>query len=282
MLGHVEDGSIPPSQQLIETGQGDALLRIHIVTWPGPGDAVPLVLLHGIWDTWQTFAQVGAQLAPERTVHALDLRGHGESDKPEAGYSHADYAADLRDVLDNLGLARVELLGFSLGSLIATQFAADSPGRVARLILEDPPHSPEADPRGRIAWFQTLLELRQQPFDEVVESMSDMYPTRDRATIERSARALLATAAGPFRALIEAAPARSALPARLARAARPTLILRADPAFGGALTERGRDELLAALPTAQLVEFPNTGHLIHAEREADFLTVVQAFLRGEG
>ena len=282
MLGHAEDGGMPPSQRLIDVGTADAPLRIHVATWAGSPDAPPLVMLHGIWDTWRIFARVGAALAAERTVHALDLRGHGDSDKPETGYAIEEYAADVRGVLDALGLARADLLGFSLGASVATRLAADTPERVARLLLEDPPHSPDADPRGRAAWLRTLLELKGQPFEEIVENMGDMYPTRDHATNERSARALLGTADGPFRALLDAGPVASDLPARLAAAARPTLILRADPASGGALTARGRDELRAALPTAQLVEFPEVGHLIHAEREAAFLAAVEEFLRQVG
>jgi len=281
MLGHAEDGGLPPAQQLIEVGTVDAPLRIHVATWSGPPNATPLVLLHGIWDTWRIFARVWAALAAERTVHALDLRGHGDSDKPQTGYDVGDYAADVRGVLDALSIAHADLLGFSLGTLVATRLASDTPERVARLLLEDPPHSPDVDPRGRAAWFRTLLELKQRPFEEVVESMEDMYPTRDRATNERSARALLGTADGPLRTLADADPTANDLPARLAAAARPTLILRADPSFGGALTERGRDELLAALPGAQLVEFPDTGHLIHGEREAEFLAAVEGFLRQE-
>ena len=281
MLGHAEDGGLTPAQQLIEVGTADAPLRIHVATWSGPPNATPLVLLHGIWDTWRIFARVGAALAAERTVHALDLRGHGDSDKPQTGYDIGAYAADVRGVLDALSIAHADLLGFSLGTLVATRLASDTPERVARLLLEDPPHSPDVDPRGRAAWFRTLLELKQRPFEEVVESMGDMYPTRDRATNERSARALLGTADGPLRTLADADPTANDLPARLAAAARPTLILRADPSFGGALTERGRDEVLAALPGAQLVEFPDTGHLIHGEREAEFLAAVEGFLRQE-
>jgi len=259
MLGHSEDGGLPPSQQLIDVGTVGAPLRIHVATWSGPPDAAPLLLLHGIWDTWRIFARVGAALAAERTVHAVDLRGHGDSDKPETDYGHEDYAADVRGVLDALGVTRVDLLGFSLGALVAARLAADTPERVARLLLEDPPHSPDADPRERAAWLRTLLDLKEQPFEEVVEGMGDMYPMRDRAVNERSARALL-----------DADPTANDLPARLAAAARPTLILRADPRFGG------------ALPAAQLVEFPDTGHLIHAEREADFLVPVEGFLRRAG
>lgn len=282
MLGHAENDGLPPAQQLIDVGTASTPLRIHAATWSGPPDATPLVLLHGIWDTWRIFARVGASLAAERTVHALDLRGHGDSDKPLTGYAIGDYAADVRGVLDALGVARADLLGFSLGTLVAIRLASDAPERVARLLLEDPSHGPDTDPRGRAAWFRSLLELKQQPFEQVVESMEEMYPTRDRATNERSARALLGTADGPFRALADADPTASDLPAQLAAAARPTLILRADPDFGGALTERGRAELLAALPSAQLVEFPETGHLIHGEREAEFLAAVEGFLRQEG
>jgi len=281
MLGHSENGGLPPSHQLIDVGTAGAPLRIHVATWSGPPDATPLIMLHGIWDTWRIFARLGATLAAERTVHALDLRGHGDSDKPETGYAIGDYAADVRGVLDALGVARTDLLGFSLGTLVATRLAADTPERVARMLLEDPPHSPDVDPRGRAAWLNALLELKGQPFEEVVESMGDMYPTHDRAANERSARALLGTAAGPLRTLADADPTANDLPARLAAAARATLILRADPDFGGALTARGRDELLAALPTAQIVEFPRTGHLIHGEREAEFLAAVEGFLRQE-
>lgn len=253
--------------------------RLHVAAWTGPSDRPPLIMLHGIWDTWRIFEPLAARLSAVRALYAVDLRGHGESGKPEGGYAIADYAADLREVIEQLGHERVSLLGFSLGALVATQLVADIPARIASLILEDPPHSPGADPRGRAAWLGALLELKHQPFEDVVDGLSELYPTRDRATNERSARALIDTADGPFRALRDGGITPD-LPAILARSTQPTLILRADPQRGGALNERGRDELLAARPDARLVEFPDTGHLIHAEREAAFLAAAEAFLRG--
>jgi pimeloyl-ACP methyl ester carboxylesterase len=254
-------------------------VAIHTVAWVGPGGRPPVVMLHGIWDTWRIFERLAAHLSAEQTIYALDLRGHGDSDKPAEGYAISDYAADVRDVLDQLGHEQVILQGFSLGALVATQLVADQPERVARLILEDPPHSPGADPRGRAAWLGTLLEIKQLPFEAVVEELSDLYPTRDRATNELSARALINTADGPFRAMRDSGITLD-IPVILARSTQPTLILRADPQYGGALNERGRDELLTARPDAQVVEFPDTGHLIHAEREAAFTAAVEAFLRG--
>ena len=258
---------------------GSHSLNIHVATWAGPCEALPLVLLHGIWDTWETFERAATRLAHERTVHALDLRGHGASDKPEEGYEPGDYAADVLGVLDQLGHPQIALLGFSLGSLVAAQLVATQPGPVARLILEDPPYNPGADPRGHAAWMRALIELRRQPFEEVVEGLAEFYPTRDRATNELSARALLNTAEGPFLASLNRTVPID-LPGLLAHWSAPALLLQADPAHGAALSNAGRTALQAALPQAQVVHFPGSGHLIHAEQEDAFVAAVGAFLLG--
>jgi 3-oxoadipate enol-lactonase len=69
-------------------------------------------------------------------------------------------------------------------------------------------------------------------------------------------------------------------PGLLGRIAAPALVLRADPVVGGALDDAGRDLLAAALPPARLrlVDFPGTGHLIHAEQPDRFAAAVEAFL----
>ena len=272
------EGASEPAHSSYLTRDVSSPIAIHTVTWTGPAGRPPVVMLHGIWDTWRIFERLATYLSAEQTIYALDLRGHGDSAKPAEGYAISDYAADVRDVLDQLGHERVILLGFSLGALVAVQLVADQPERVARLILEDPPHSHGADRRGRAAWLTTLLEIKQLPLDAVVEELSDLYPTRDRATNELSARALINTADGPFRAMRDSGTPLD-IPGILARSTQPTLILRADPQYGGALNERGRDELLAARPDARVVEFPDTGHLIHAEREEAFMAAVEGFLR---
>ena len=267
------------SHDTMAVQHGSATLNIHVATWVGPQEALPLVMLHGIWDTWETFARAATRLARERTIYALDLRGHGASDKPEEGYEPSDYAADVLGVLDQLGQPQIALLGFSLGALVASQLVATHPGPVAQLILEDPPYNPGADMRGRSAWMRALIELKQQPFEEVVEGLSELYPTRDRATNELSARALINTAKGPFRAsLARTTPVD--VPGLLAAWSAPTLILQADPAHGAALSDAGREALQAAIPQAQVTNFPGSGHLIHAEQEDAFVEAVGAFLRG--
>jgi pimeloyl-ACP methyl ester carboxylesterase len=58
----------------------------------------------------------------------------------------------------------------------------------------------------------------------------------------------------------------------------PTLILRADPTLGGALSDIGYAALRAARPDASFTEFPGSGHVIHAERTQDFVATVSNFL----
>src|SRR5205814_3624337 len=101
-----------------------------------------------------------------------------------------------------------------------------------------------------------------------------------RATNEASARALINTADGPFRAFLDGENAGVDFRGLLGRIAAPTLVLRADPAVGGALDDAGRDLLAAALPPARLrlVDFPGTGHLTHAAQPDRFVAAAEAVL----
>src|SRR4051812_41589724 len=99
------------------------------------GDGPPLLLLHGIGNSAQTWAGVIDQLAAEHTVLAPDLLGHGSSDKPRGDYSIAGYANGMRDLLSVLDLEQVTVVGHSLGGGIALQFAYQFPERCERLVL---------------------------------------------------------------------------------------------------------------------------------------------------
>src|SRR4051794_21405147 len=99
------------------------------------GDGPPLLLLHGIGNSAQTWAGVIDRLAAQHTVLAPDLLGHGSSDKPRADYSVAGYANGMRDLLSVLDLEHVTVVGHSLGGGIALQFAYQFPERCERLVL---------------------------------------------------------------------------------------------------------------------------------------------------
>ncbi|GBE67029.1 hypothetical protein MFM001_34910 [Mycobacterium sp. MFM001] len=99
------------------------------------GSGPVILLIHGIGDNSTTWGPVHARLAQRFTVIAVDLLGHGQSDKPRADYSAAAYANGMRDLLSVLDIERVTVVGHSLGGGVAMQFAYQFPQLVERLVL---------------------------------------------------------------------------------------------------------------------------------------------------
>jgi pimeloyl-ACP methyl ester carboxylesterase len=95
-----------------------------------------LVLLPGLSDSWRSWESVLPRLPASLRVIAVSQRGHGESDKPDAGYSVRDYAGDLDALLDAVKLMRVVVAGHSSASLVARRVALDHRERVAGVVLE--------------------------------------------------------------------------------------------------------------------------------------------------
>jgi pimeloyl-ACP methyl ester carboxylesterase len=94
-----------------------------------------ILLIHGIGDNSTTWTTVQAKLAQRFTVVAVDLLGHGQSDKPRADYSIAAYANGMRDLLSVLDIERATVIGHSLGGGVAMQFTYQFPQLVERLVL---------------------------------------------------------------------------------------------------------------------------------------------------
>lgn len=112
---------------------------IDVLVRPGASDARPLLLLHGIGSRSFSFQPLMQALGSTRTVIAWDAPGYGAS-RPLASPSPvvADYAASVLALLDALALREVDLLGHSLGTLMAAHVAETAPERVRRLALLSP------------------------------------------------------------------------------------------------------------------------------------------------
>ena len=124
-------------QRSVPVGTG---VTLNVVERPGAG--TPVICLHGVWDWWRYWRPLvpaGPGSFAGRPLVMIDLRGHGESSKPESGYTRADYAEDVVAFISEQGYERVTLVGHSLGSMTALLVAAQMPERVESLVLEDPP-----------------------------------------------------------------------------------------------------------------------------------------------
>ncbi len=104
------------------------------------GSGPDVVLLHGISGNMAIWPLIGLPqaLAADFRVTAYDLRGHGYSDTPPAGYTSADMAGDLVGIQRALGLGPMYVLGHSFGGVVALHAAVLYPEAVAGLVLSDP------------------------------------------------------------------------------------------------------------------------------------------------
>jgi pimeloyl-ACP methyl ester carboxylesterase len=105
------------------------------VAYRDAGEGEALLLIHGMAGSSATWRAVMPQLAKKYRVVAPDLIGHGESGKPRGDYSLGAFAVWLRDFLDELGIARVTVIGQSLGGGVAMQFIYQHPDYCERLVL---------------------------------------------------------------------------------------------------------------------------------------------------
>jgi pimeloyl-ACP methyl ester carboxylesterase len=101
------------------------------------GDRGPVICLHSLIGHKGTFDQVASRLAPAYHLYALDLRGRGDSDKPDEGYGFSYHARDIIAFVDALGIDRFDIIGHSFGATAGVYLASIRPQRVRSLTLID-------------------------------------------------------------------------------------------------------------------------------------------------
>lgn len=119
------------------------------------GRGKPLILLHGNGESGEYFVNQIDYFSKHYRVIAVDTRGHGQSPRGEAPFSIRQFADDLRDFMDELGLEKADILGFSDGGNIALVFAIRYIERVDRLIVD----GANLDPSGVKRRAQLPIEL---------------------------------------------------------------------------------------------------------------------------
>ena len=97
----------------------------------------PVVCLHGITAQHRAFTSAARRVGPSRGLVGVDLRGRGDSDKPDSGYGLEAHAGDVVRVLDHLGLEDAVVAGHSMGAFVALKAALLYPDRVRALVLLD-------------------------------------------------------------------------------------------------------------------------------------------------
>jgi pimeloyl-ACP methyl ester carboxylesterase len=244
-------------QRHVPVGTG---VTLNVVERPGTG--TPVVCLHGVWDWWRYWRPLvpaGPGSFEGQPLVMLDLRGHGDSSKPESGYSWADYAADVVAFITEQGYEQVTLVGHSLGALTALLTAARMPERIASLVLEDPPLPLRTGPNDA---FRGVYEMRAQTFEQIVDDFTVWRPWVTREQAEESATCLLNTSDGVFQAMFSGASDGIQIPVPDVVIDAPALVIRAGNAEQRAFRDGGEELLRPVLPQLRIETIPDTSHTV--------------------
>jgi pimeloyl-ACP methyl ester carboxylesterase len=238
------------------------IVLLHGIGGAAWGPTLPALAPHAVID-WPFPGYAGTALLPETTFPAL--------------------AAALRDALDRAGVARADLVGHSMGGMVAVEFAVTFPERVGRLVLYGTtPAFGGRDP----SFAEAFLRARLGPLD-AGKTMAEAAPALvagmtgddpDPGALPAAASAMARVPEAAYRATVACLTTFDRR-ADLARITAPTLLIAGekDPAA----PPRSMERMAAAIPGARLVVIPGAGHLAHLERPTAFNAALAPFLAGD-
>lgn len=264
-------------------------LRLHYIEYGGP-ESPTLIMLHGLRGYARSWHSVASTLDDRYHIIALDQRGRGESEwDPQQRYFAESYVSDLEQLVAQLDLRQVVLMGHSMGGVNAILYAARHPDQVHAIVLE------EAGPSGKRpvpapGWGRATAESTPDSFatwDAARQFSLKQRPARTPEDLEgRIHGSLKEGADGTIRwkADLEgierarAAEKKSAPdlwePVRAVQF--PALVLRGE--HTDMLSREIGEGMVAANPHFRLLEIANAGHFVHEDNPDDFNAEVNSFL----
>lgn len=252
-------------------------ITLHYVQWGEQGQ--PIICIHGLTANAFCFQAYADELASDHRVIAYDLRGRGDSDKLEEGYSVPIHAADLRALIDELDLEKPILIGHSLGAFIALYFAAHYPEKLSKLVLVDAGAPlPWSTPAEQPAWLTASINRLGVPvasYKEYIERLKlapflgpywneyvdiyfqhDVYANSDGSVAAKAYREGIIEEG---QHLFEIKPADL-----WSRVQAPTLLLRAGQGLFSdndqLLTEQAAEDARQSIANCRFVNFPTLNH----------------------
>jgi pimeloyl-ACP methyl ester carboxylesterase len=271
-------------KQTVALPNSETLAYVPLGDPKGP----PVVLIHGYTDNARDWVPLVPYLSPRFHLILIDIRGHGRSSKPECCYTRLDFAYDIKLLLDALGIERADIVGHSLGSIIAQTFAEFWPERTRRVVLIASTGGPRPGAPARKPAYDYAAQIRQlkEPIDPdspfMIEWWSSPTPV-DPEFLRRQRRDAAAIPLRVWLAVLDQA-LMDDLQRTLPRLTAPTLLIwgSKDPI----MDEEQRATLREALPQAQVKIFEGLGHNPFWEDPRGCAEVINAFLsaarRGSG
>jgi pimeloyl-ACP methyl ester carboxylesterase len=255
-------------------------VRLPYVEQGDPG-GIPVLLLHGVTDSWRSFGPTLARLPESIRAFALTQRGHGGATRPRTGYRYRDFAADVVAFLDAFEIPAALVVGHSMGSVVAQRFAIDHPARTRGLVLAGSFAALHDNPGVREMWDADVSKL-EDPIDPGFVrafQQSTLAQPVPAPFFEMAVAESLLVPARVWRAIFEGF-LHEDHGAELGRIAAPTRIIWGDR--DAICTRDDQTALLRAIRGSQLSVYANAGHAMHWEDPERFATEVAEFVASAG
>ncbi len=235
----------------------------------GTGD--PIIFVHGVVTTSNIFPKYLNAYSPDFRGIAVDLRGYGDSQKPDNGFTINQFSKDLIALADKLEIEKPVWVGVSMGGMILQQLALDYPDRVRALVLV-------STTDGAMVLDKDLPTIgKPRDFSEVSQNIIvESFPQGTPPALYQPLLDRIPSWNGTVLREALTSMAQANVHGRINKITAPTLVIvGAKDEVATPLIAR---EIQAQIAGAQLVEF-NTGHFMMAEDPERFRTVLGEFLR---
>lgn len=250
-------------------------LQMHYAEQGSPGGEI-LICLHGYADSWYSYSRLLPLLPAHYHTYAISQRGHGDSERPVAGYTVDGLAADVVAFMDAVGVRRATLVGDSSGTIIARRVAESHPERVARLVLIAAPIRLPVN-EATLGLLETIRTLQAPVPLDFVRGFHDgvVHVPLPEVFAEQAVAESLKLPAWVWRAALEGLLAADDS-GRLGQIVAPTLLIWGEQ--DQFIPREEQERLAAAIPNARLVICPETGHAPHWERPERVAGDLEAFV----
>jgi N-formylmaleamate deformylase len=252
--------------------------RMAYRQWGSTDRTDAILLVHGITSSSLSWIRVAPRLAQDARVVAVDLKGHGDSDRPARGYKLADQADEVAGLVKALGLRRVRLIGHSWGGAISVLLASGTKLPLERVVLEDPAiavRAPE-DRQEAMQNYVASVGLSREDAERRVRATAGPGWTED--DIQGKIDAAVKTSPASVQAVFDENGGWD-VTSDLERVSVPTLLLRAEVERGGIVGESVL-EAIRANRQLQTVTIPGADHNIHRGEFDAFMAAAEPFLAG--
>jgi 3-oxoadipate enol-lactonase len=241
------------------------------------GEGPPLIMLHAAGTSGRIWWQHIPRLARRFRVLAIDLPGHGQSTRPKEPLSIEGMSAELYQTLHALNMSQVNLVGLSLGGMVAQMLAVNHPSSVRSLTLCDtlceigPPQAQVLEERARAVEEEGMRAIAKSTLERWFSPGFCASHPDVVAEVEK----LLLAADPMVNAQTWRAIAKLNVVSRLPKLHQPALVI------NGSLDNSippGEGERLANLLAARLVELPGCAHMAPLEAPEKFMDLLESFL----